>query len=146
MVVQDDDLECAGLRLAQTLLRVFQLPGPNPAGLVTPGADRVEPDHMQGGGRVGRLGGLPLPLELVERPREAGRERVRDVVIPGNRQDRALEGAEKGGRTGELIRLAAVTQIAAGDHELWLEAFDQHRCAVLDRLVVSGAVMQVRKV
>ena len=146
MVVQDDDLECAGLRLAQALLRALELPGPDPAGLVTPGADGVEPDHVQAGGGVGRLGGLPLSLEFAERPCEARRESVGNVVIPWNRQNRAIEGPEELGGTGELVLPAAVAQVAAGDHELRLEALDQHRRPALDRLIIACAVMEVRQV
>jgi hypothetical protein len=39
-----------------------------------------------------------------------------------------------------------MAQIAARDHELGLEALDQHRCTALDCGVVSRAVMQVRQV
>src|SRR5439155_20845487 len=44
VVVEDDDLERAGLRLAQPLLRPFELAGADPARLVSPRSHGVEAD------------------------------------------------------------------------------------------------------
>src|SRR5712691_8321021 len=97
MVMQGDDLERARLRISQPLFGARKLAAADPAGLVAPRAHGVQSDHVQRGGGVSRLRGLPLSLELAERPREACRKRVRNVVIPWNRQDGALEGAEEFG-------------------------------------------------
>ena len=144
--MQSDDLECPGLCLSQPLFGANNLAVADPAGLVAPWAHGVQSDHVQRVGGVGRLSGLPLSLELAERPCEARREPVGNVVIPRNRQNRAIEGSEELGRTGELVLPAAVAQVAACDHELRLEALDENRCPALDRLVIACSVMEVRQV
>ena len=64
VVVEHDDLERAGRRFLQALLRPGQLRRADPARLVSPRAHRVEADDVQVGRGVGRLGRLPLALEL----------------------------------------------------------------------------------
>ena len=80
---------------------------------------------MQGGGRVCRLGRLPLPFELGEGPGEASREAVRDVVVARNREHGPPQAAQKAGRLRELFSAPAVAQISTCNHELGLETIDQ---------------------
>ena len=144
--MQSDDLECPGLGRSKPLLGARKLAVADSAGLMAPRAHGVQSDHVQRGRGVGRLGGLPLSLELAKRPCEARRERVRNVVIPWNRQNRAIERSEEIGGTGELVLPAPVAEIPARDHELRLEALGQNRCPALDRLVVPCSVMEVGQV
>ena len=146
VVVEDDDLERRPGRLPQALLGLRELARPQAARLVPPGSHGVEADDVQGGGRVCRLGRLPLPFELAERTREARGERVRDVVVPRDREHRRPERAKEPRGARELVCATAVAEIAACDHELRSEALDQNGCAVLDRIVVACAEMQVGEV
>ena len=66
VMVEDDDLECAWLRLPQALLGADELAASNSARLMAPRAYRVEPDDVKRLGRVRRFGRLPLPLECAE--------------------------------------------------------------------------------
>ena len=146
MVVQDDDLKRTGLGLVQPLLRSGQLCAANSARLMAPGPNRVEADHVERGGGVRRLGGLPLPLKLDEGSGEASREPVRDVVVSGNGDDRPAESSQETGRIRELFSAPAVAQISTCNHELGLETIDQDGRSALDRLVVARAEMEVRQV
>ena len=144
--MQDHDLKRTGLGLAQPLVRASKLRAANPTRLVAPGANRVEADHVERGGRVRRLGRVPLPLELHEGPGEASREAVGDVVISGNGKHWQAEAAQKAGRVRQLVLTPAVAQVSACDDELGLEKLDQHRRTALDRLVVACSEMEVRQV
>ena len=144
--MEHDDLERAGRRFLQSLLRVGQLRRADPARLVPPRANRVEADDVQSGRGVGRLGRLPLPLELPKRVGEPTREGVRDVVIARNRQHGPVEAVEKTRGAGELVLPSPVGQVAARDDQFRLEALDQSRCPTLDRIVVTRSVMEVREV
>ena len=77
---------------------------------------------------------------------EATREGVRDVVIARNRQHRPVKAMEETRGAGELVLPSPVAQIAARDDQLRLEALDQSRCPMLDRIVVTRSVMEVREV
>jgi hypothetical protein len=77
---------------------------------------------------------------------EASREGVRDVVIPRNRQHRPVEAVEEPRGAGELVLPSPVAQIAARDYQFRLEALDQNRRPMLDRIVVTRSVMEVREV
>src|SRR5262249_16184642 len=107
---------------------------------------RVEPDHMQRVRGVGWLGRLPQSFEASEGTREARRERMWEVVIPRDRKHGWAERAQEVRGAHELIGPAAVTQISARDDQFGCEAFDEDGRAVLDRLVVSGSVMQIGEV
>ena len=101
---------------------------------------------MQGRRGVRRLGRFPLALELSKRVGEASREGVRDVVIAGNRQHGPVEAVEEPRGAGELVLPSPVAEVTARDDQLRLEALDQSRRPMLDRIVVAGSVMKVREV
>ena len=71
------------------------------------------------------LGRLPLSFELRVRPGEAGGERVRDVVVAGNDQQRRTERTQKAGGRVVLLRCASVAEVAAYDHELRHKPVDE---------------------
>ncbi len=60
-----------------------------------------------------------------ERPGEARRERVRDVVVPGNGQKWQAEAAEEGRRRLQLLPPAAVRHVSRGDEQRRLQVGDQ---------------------
>ena len=95
------------------------------ARLVPPRAHGVQPDHAERRRAEDGLGRLPVPLELGERAREARREGVRDVVVPGDRDHGRAERAQEGGRCRVLLRASPVRQVAARDDELGRGALDQ---------------------
>src|SRR5439155_19763771 len=86
---------------------------------------------------------LPVPLELPERPREAGGEGVRNVVVPGDREHRRAERTEICGGRGVLRRASAMRQVAARDDELRAHTLDQCGEARLDLRRLAGAHVQV---
>src|SRR5262249_30238132 len=108
--------------------------------------DRVETDDVERRRRVGRLGRLPLALELAERAREAGREGVGDVVIAWDGQHGWAERPQEARGPCELIPVSAVAEVAAGNDELRLEPLDQYRCTALDCVVVTCAEVQIGQV
>jgi hypothetical protein len=67
-------------------------------------------------------------------------------VIARNRQHRPVEAVEEPRGASELVLPSPVAQIAARDDQLRLEALDQSRCPMLDRVVVTRSVMEVREV
>ena len=73
--------QSAGVRLGEQPGRLVELALPQAARLVAPGPDRVQADDVQVRRAVDGLGRLPLALELGEGAGEAGRGRVRDVVV-----------------------------------------------------------------
>jgi hypothetical protein len=95
VVVEGDDPVCGRRDAGKRVRGPLDLGVAQPPGLVSPGADRVQPDDDERVGAVRRLGRLPLPLELLPRVREPLRERVRDVVVARDCQERELEAAEK---------------------------------------------------
>src|SRR5438093_82231 len=102
MVVQHDDAEGARRSVQKSFLRARELRAPDSARLVPPGPDRIEPDHVEGRRRIGRLCRLPLSLEGMERTREAPRKGMGDVVIAWNRQHGPAEEREALGRWQRL--------------------------------------------
>ena len=56
-----------------------------------------------------------MPLELVERASEPSRERVRDVVVPWDRDDGRPQGVQELGRRRVLLGQPPVREVAAGD-------------------------------
>ena len=99
---------------------------PSAAGLVPPRPHRVEPDDEERRLRVDGLGRLPLPLELRARSREARRERVRDVVVPRDDEQRPARARAGSAAAGSCCsRRAAVREVAARDDELRFEPLDE---------------------
>ena len=96
VVVEHDDLECAGRRFCRRSSARASCALRMPPGLVRRhGRTELRPTTCRVGERVGRLGRLPLALELSKRAGEASREGVRDVVIARNRQHGPAERVEK---------------------------------------------------
>ena len=141
MVVQHDDAEGARRSVPKPFLRARQLRAPDSARLVPPGADRIEPDHVEGRRRIGRLRRLPLSLEGMERTREAPRKGMGDVVIAWNRQHGPAEAAEESSRIAELALAAAMAEIPARDHQFGLEPVDQDRRPPFDGRIVTRPEM-----
>ena len=98
VVVEDDDPQRALGRVLEDLRRVPNLRVANPTRLVPPRPHGVEPDDDQAVRAVDGLGRLPEPLELLPGAGEALRERVGNVVVAGDRQQRQLQPAQERGR------------------------------------------------
>src|SRR5712692_10272626 len=81
VVVEDGDAQRSLRCVREQLTCPLELALSQSARLVSPRAHRIQPDDDELLGPVGGLARLPLPLELGERPREARRERVGDVVV-----------------------------------------------------------------
>ena len=88
-------------------------------------AHGAEPHDDQAGGGVERLRVAEGAAPGLEGPGEAGRERVRDVVIAGHREEGEADGVEEPARPLELLGPAPVGQVARGQQELRLEACDE---------------------
>jgi hypothetical protein len=95
VVVQGDDPVRARRNLPEDLRGALHLLVAQAARLVAPGSDGVEPGDDERIRAVDRLGRLPQPLELRPGPGEPPRERVRDVVVAGDRHQRQLEAPRK---------------------------------------------------
>ena len=67
-------------------------------------------------------------------------------MVAGDREHGPVQASEEPRGPGELSLAAAVTQVAAGDHELRLKPLDQDRRAVLDGSVVPRSVMKIGQV
>src|SRR5207249_3009525 len=141
-----DDTDGAGRSVAKSFLRARELCSPDAARLVPPGADRIEPDHVEGRRRIGRLCRLPLSLEGMERMREARRKGMGDVVIARNRQDGPAEATEESSRIAELALAAAMAEIPARNHQFGLEPVEQDRRAPFDGRIVTRPEMEVGQV
>src|SRR5205085_423276 len=88
----------------------------------------------------------PAALELGPRLREAGREGMRDVVVPGHGQNRRAEALQECGCTLVLGRAPAVREIARRDDQLRIEPRDQLMERGLDRALFTCADVEVRDV
>ena len=115
---------CARRRCAGPPPRVRAARRAMPPRLVPPRPHRVEPDGEDVLAAEDRLGRLPLPLELLERPREPRRERVRDVVVAREPRAAAVRARAAARRRLVLLGRAAMREVAARDHELRLEPLD----------------------
>jgi hypothetical protein len=146
MVVQDDDVEGVGRSSAQPLLCPGELPVPDAARLVPPGADRIQPDHVERRRGIGRLRRLPLVLEGAERTCETCREGIRNVVIARNRQYRPAQSAKESSSIGELALAPAMAEISARDYQFGLEPVDQGRRAPADGCIVTRSEMEIGQV
>jgi hypothetical protein len=144
--VEDNDLERARRRLGEELGGSLDLFRADAAGLVAPGPDGVQTDDVEVIRAVDRLAGLPAPLELVERPGEAGERGVGDVVVPRNGENGRPEALEEVGRTVVLVAPSAVREVAARDHELGIEPLDQRREPRFQLILSAAADVEIRKV
>jgi hypothetical protein len=146
LVVEDHDPQRSGWGLGELGRRAVELVLAQPARLVTPRADGVEADDQQPFRAVDRLGRLPEPLELRERPREPGGEGVRDVVVPRDREQGQAEAAEEARRPLVLVAAPAVGQVAARHDQLGARPLDQARERALDLRILACAGVQVGQV
>jgi hypothetical protein len=92
---------------------------------------------------VHRLGGLPLALELGERLREPGRERVRDVVVPGDHEQRPSQPSQVLGCVLVLGPAATVREVARGDDQVGLNPLDQRLETALDARLRLASHVQI---
>ena len=88
------------------------------AALVPPGADRVEPADDEALGAVDGLRLRPVPLELGERAQKPRGRPGRDVVVPGDDDERPLQRVQEAGRPLLLLRLVAVGEVAGDEDDL----------------------------
>ena len=96
---------------------------------MAPGSNGVESDGHDLVGAKHGLGGLPAPLVLTERMREAARRQERNVVVSRHGEHREAECTEELGRLLVLVGPSPVREVPGGD--------DQLRPAVLDQLAQS---------
>ena len=143
VVVQRHDSQRALRSLGEQLRRPLQLALPQPAGLVPPGTNRVQADDEQLLGAVNGLDGLPLALELGPRPREAGGERVRDVVVAGDHEQRPAEPAQEGRGLLVLAPPAAVREVAGDDDQLRLNPLDERRETAVDLALFAASSVEI---
>ena len=85
-------------------------------------------------------------LPLLERACESRRERVGDVVVAGNREERKLQPAEDLGRAPHLVRPPAVSHVARRDEELRSEPGAELAYREERREILSPTDVRVGKV
>jgi hypothetical protein len=117
-MVQHRDAQGARGRVVEALGHPRELGLRDPSRLVPPGTDGVHPHDEDVLAAIDRLGRLPEPLELGPRPREPRREPAWDVVIARDDEQRQAEAVQQLSGTLVLAPPAAVSEIAACDHEL----------------------------
>ena len=144
MVVEDDDAARTVRGRAEPLDCAAQLIRRQRAALVPERPRRVQPDDVQRGGGVRRLGRLPYALELLPRAREPRRERVRKIVVPRHRQHRRAERDEEAVGAVVLLRPAAMREVAGGDDELRPQPRDERRERRLDLRILLLPHVEIR--
>ena len=132
LVVEECDPQHSGRRVREGVRGALELRVAEPPGLVAPRAHRVQPDDAE---RVGAMDGLrrsPQTLELRPGAGEPRGERVRDVVVPGDRDDRRTEPTQE--RSGRIVLLvpSPVRQVAGGDDHIGSETPDERGQRLLD--------------
>jgi hypothetical protein len=143
MVVERDHAKRTIGRGGEQLGRSLQLARPNAPGLMSPGPHRVEADDEEAVRAVDRLRRLPVALEFTEGPQKPGWEGPRDVVIPGDHEQRRPEPLQKSCRAIMLAGPPSVRQVAAGDDQIRPDTLDQGAQRALDLRLLNGADMQV---
>ena len=143
MVMQHDDPERPLGRLVEQRGRPVELRVAYAPRLLPPRPDGVEPDDEEPLTAMDGLRRFPEPLELRPRAREPGRKRVRDVVVPWDREHGPAEPAQQVRRRLELVTAAAVREIAARDHELRLHPLDERGERVVGLLADAAADVQI---
>ena len=141
VVVERDDAQRAGRRLREHARGVMELARPERAALVPPRPDGVESAHDEALGAVHGLHLGPVPLELGERTQDPRGRPGRDVVVPGDDDQRPLQRAQEPGRPLLLLGLVPVGEIAGREHDLRVGPLHQLDEIRLDlRLLVRSRV------
>src|SRR5439155_22957191 len=113
---EDGDAQLRALSRTQDLRCPQQLRLVHAPALVSPRAHRVQTDREDALAAIDGLCGLPMPLELGVRAREAAGEGVRNVVIAGYDEERRPELEQQLRGLLVLARFSAVRKVSAGDH------------------------------
>lgn len=107
---------------------------------------RVEPHDAEPFGSEDGLGRLPAALELGPRACQACRDPVREVVVPGNRENGRAEAPQEGGGVLVLVPAAPMREVPGRDDQLRVEPRDEVPERRLDRVLVACADVQVGEV
>jgi hypothetical protein len=142
-MVEDDHPQRAVARLCESRPHRLQLACADAARLVTPRSHRVDADDVEAVRGQCRLRRLPLALELGPRPREPRGKRVRDVVVPGNGEQRQPEAAQEARGPFMLLAAAAVREVAARDEKRGLRALHEERERPLHRGILLRPDVQI---
>ncbi len=118
VVVERDDPQGAGRCFGEDARRALELILPERPALVPPRPNGVQPANQHPFRAVDRLGLRPLPPELVERPQQPRGWPGRNVVVPGNDDERPLERAQQLRRALLLLTSVPVSQIPRGQDDL----------------------------
>ena len=138
LMVKGYDAERAGRCGQQPFRDALDLRVADPARLVMPRPDRVDPDGLDVGRGIEGLRRFPLALELPPRVRESGRKGVWNVVVSWDHEQWSSEPAQE--LRGALVLGApsAVCEVPAGNDQLRLETFRERRDRAFDlRIVLS---------
>ena len=143
--MENGDAEGAVRRLSEAAPGAVDLRASKRAALLLPRADGVQAADDETLGAVGGLGLAPDALELVERPREAPRRELGDVVVARHDQERRAERAEQAGRVVVLGRRVAVREVAADDDELGRGRVDERAQIPLDLRLLLRSCVEIRQ-
>ena len=143
LVVEEGNAERSGRGGGERRGRPLELSVAQAARLVPPRPDGVEADDAEIIAAVHRLGRLPEAVELGPGPRETGGERVGNVVVARDGNDRWAETAEERGRALVLVAAAAVRQVPGRDDQIRLQAAGQNAERLLDVGGLPGPDVQV---
>src|SRR5881398_2571713 len=94
-MVEHGDAQLRPVRAAELLRGARELRIAQATALIPPRPNRVEPAGDDAVAAVDRLRRLPQPLELLVGAGEARGERVRDVVVAGDAEERPPEAAQE---------------------------------------------------
>jgi hypothetical protein len=143
MVMADDDAERARGCIAQYCCGGLETGHVEPAALVPPGACRVEAANDGPGGANDRIGCAEDRYEPVPGARDPRRQRVGEVVVAGNSEDRDRQSVEESLRLLELRRPAAIREVAARDHELRRQLVTKCHERIVELGHLAGATMEI---
>jgi hypothetical protein len=145
LVVHDDDTERPRRCVRELLCSRQELGLPEATRLLPPRPRGVEADDVEQLRPVHRLRRSPHALEASERRPEA-RGVVGHIVVSGHREHRGPERAQEPRGMLVLRRPAAMSEVAARDHECRCGALDEAQQRLLHKRVFARARMQVGNV
>jgi len=143
VVVEGDDAQRARWRLEHARNRPLYGPFLHGAALLTPRAHGVQPHDDELVRLIRRLDRPEGTLPLGERPCEAGRDGVGDVVVPGHCKERGAETLEDFARPPELGAAPAVCEVARCEDEGRLHLRHQALQGCVRLLLVAAPDVQV---